>query len=194
MGLPISTYKRYTVEEYLELSLNSTNRLEFESGLIVDMGRTTLIHSEIVVNTSTIFRQQVADKKCRVFVETVGLEVQEKDTYFLPDILITCHEEDLVANDMVRHPSLIVEVTSPESVSRDRNLKFQSYLKIPSLLYYIIIPQDQVRVEIFGKMESGRGWSFTFFESLDDTILLEKLALSFKVSDAYENIRLNQYK
>ncbi|MEM8897573.1 MAG: hypothetical protein AAGC85_05685 [Bacteroidota bacterium] len=68
MGLPISTEKRYTLEEYLDLADRSETRLEFENGKIVDMGKTTDTHAELAFNTASDLKPQASKSGCKVYI------------------------------------------------------------------------------------------------------------------------------
>ncbi len=90
----------------------------------------------------------------------------------------------------IPYPSLVAEIISPESTQRDREDKFQAYLKMPSLKYFLIVSQDKVRVELLGKMKEGQGWSFHYFESLEEVIPLDQIEVSLKVADMYDDVTL----
>ena len=176
------------LQTYFELSAQSEERHEFEAGEMVAMGRTSLRHSALMLNAATALRQATQGRSCLVLAETVSVEVQADTHYFLPDVLLTCDAEDLQAEQLICHPSLIVEVLSPATEQRDRGVKFMAYLKMPDLQYYVLLSQEQVRVEVYGKMPDGPGWTFNYYEQWDDTIALPKLSMTLSVRDLYAGI------
>ncbi len=190
MGQPVSTSQFYTLEEYFEISAKSEIRYEYEHGELVGIGRTSDTHSELMINISSMIKSKIKGKGCKVYAETVSLEAEEANSYYLPDVMLTCDPRDHADRNMKRYPSLVAEILSPESFQRDREDKFQGYLKMPSLQYYLIVSQNKVRVEVFGKMKDGPGWNFHYFESLEDVIQLDQLDIDIKVADIYEDVTL----
>jgi Uma2 family endonuclease len=80
-------------------------------------------------------------KGCRVFSESVKLEAQKNVYYPYPDLILTCHPEDLKEHYLVKNPSLLVEVLSKTTADYDRTFKWQRYRKIPSLQHYLLVSQ-----------------------------------------------------
>ncbi|MEM8897574.1 MAG: Uma2 family endonuclease [Bacteroidota bacterium] len=118
------------------------------------------------------------------------MEAEEDNRYFLPDVMLTCDERDHADRDMKRYPSLVVEIVSPTSSQRDRDVKFRAYLRIPSIKYCVLIAQDQTRVEVFARMDSSKGWSFNYYESLEDTIEFQELGFRLSLNNIYEGVSL----
>jgi Uma2 family endonuclease len=56
----------------------------------------------------------------------------------------------------VTNPKVIVEVLSPSTEDYDRGEKREHYQQLPSLTDYVLIAQDQRRVELFTR--SGDQW------------------------------------
>lgn len=52
---------------------------------------------------------------------------------------------------------MIVEVLSPSTEARDRGEKFAAYKQLPSLEEYVLVSQDERRVEV--RRRSSGGWS-----------------------------------
>ncbi len=179
-----------SLQAYFELSASQEERYEYESGEVVAMGRTSLRHSALMLNVASSLKQATKGRNCMALAETVSVEVEAATHYFLPDVVLTCDDEDLQAEQLIRNPLLIVEVLSPATEQRDRGVKFKSYLKMPSLQHYLLVAQDQIRVEVYGKMPDGPGWTFNYFERLEDEIHLPKLSLSLSLEEVYEGIRI----
>ena len=86
--------------------------------------------------------------------ENVRVEVLKDDSYRYPDVVVACHPFDLRGNDqLIRQPRLIVEVLSTSTEKADRGSKWQRYRKIPSLIYYLLVDQYKVPVDLFSRIE-----------------------------------------
>jgi len=51
---------------------------------------------------------------------------------------------------------VLVEVTSPATALRDHNAKLEEYTQIASLHAYVLVAQDEPKVEVFRRHEAGR--------------------------------------
>lgn len=191
MGLPAMKQTLLTSEEYLKISASAEERYEFESGELVAMWRSSGVHSELVINAASEVKRTVKGRGCKVYAESVSLSVSE-NTYYLPDVMLTCDERDHADRNMKRYPGLVIEVLSPESVKRDRDKKFLAYLKIPSLQYYLLIAQDQIRIEVFSNTPGQTGWVFHVYESLEDVIPLDQLNIELSVKAVYDDVELSE--
>ena len=188
MALPITSEKRYTPEAYFDLSESAEERYEYEHGKLVAMGSSTGLHSELMLNAAMALKQAVRGRGCKAYAETVKLEVEADGKYYLPDVMLTCDERDRQSPKVKRYPGLLIEVLSESSVQRDRDEKFKAYLGLPSLRYYLLIAQNQVRVDVFEKAEGQKGWFFDYFTELTDVIELKQLDLPLRLADIYEEV------
>lgn len=190
MGLPAMKPTLVTSQEYLKISASAEERYEFESGELVAMGRTSDVHSELVINSASEVKRVVKGRGCKVYAESVGLTVAE-NTYYLPDVMLTCDERDHADRNMKRYPGLVIEVLSPESVKRDRDKKLLAYLKIPTLRSYLLIAQDHLRIEVYSREKDQSGWVFHVYESLEDVISLDLLDIELSVKAVYNEVELS---
>ncbi|MEO1417774.1 MAG: Uma2 family endonuclease [Bacteroidota bacterium] len=189
MGQAITKEKRYSPFEYFKISREAEHRMEYEDGILMDMGQTTDTHEELAFNLKSSIKKEVKGKACKVHMETVSLEVAESSKYYLPDVMLTCDERDHQDRLMKRYPSLVAEIVSPSSSKRDREEKFAAYLKLPSIKYYLLIAQDRIRIDVFSKGE-GKGWEFHYYEELAESIPLPQIGISLSVADIYEDVIL----
>ncbi len=187
MGQPISHDHTYTPQQYLELALDSEERLEYVDGAIVAMGKTTDTHGDLAFNMAAELKAAVKGRNCRVHMESISLEVEENGRYYLPDVMLTCDERDHADRLIKRYPEIVVEVLAEGSEARDRGEKFAAYLRMPSLKYYLLISQDRVRIEVYTKLDSG-GWHFDYFESLESEIKLGKVGITLQIAQIYAGV------
>src|SRR5690606_32999248 len=97
------------------------------------------------------------------------------DNYMYPDIVVTGaapafedHEQDVLLN-----PIAVVEVLSPSTERSDRGRKAHAYRSIPSLHTYILIAQDEPRIEWFER--TGEFWTLHEACGLDAVARLDRL-------------------
>lgn len=180
--------KHYTVQEYFDLEKVSEIRHEFYRGEISDMAGTTLNHNEMVQNIAAHLRSYFRPQGCRVLAESVKLEVIKGTYYPYPDIVVTCHPDDLRAQYVVGHPSLIVEVLSKSTAAHDRGFKWHQYQRMPSLIHYLLVSQSEYRAELYSR--NGHFWKYEVFDQPDQSVVFENLDFDLPLSAIYENIVL----
>ena len=108
--------------------------------------------------------------------------------YFYPDLIVSCHTEDIKARKFIQNPKLIVEVLSPSTSGKDREEKFRYYLTIPSLQEYILIDSEKISVERYCRGE-GRMWLYYPYTT-GDMITLSSIAFEFPIEMLYDSVGL----
>jgi Uma2 family endonuclease len=88
-----------------------------------------------------------------------------------------------------RIPKVIVEVLSTSTADYDYGGKFALYRSLASCEEYLLIAQDEPRIEVFRKTEDRR-WILTSYEGLDATVRVESLDISLPLSEIYMEVAL----
>jgi Uma2 family endonuclease len=179
--------QHYTFTEYETLEQETGERFLYYHGEVFAMAGTTKRHNDIVLETAYYLKDTFRNR-CKVFAENVKLELVPNAYYVYPDILLTCHSEDISDDEQtfIKYPSLIAEVLSESTQSYDMQDKKAWYFKIPTLQYHLLIFPKKPRVEVFER--NGDFWIFRFFENLTDNINLEKLNLKLPLNVIYKGI------
>lgn len=88
--------------------------------------------------------------------------------------------------DEVLNPRLIVEVLSPSTEEYDRTDKFRMYRSIPNFCEYLLIRQNKIFVERYSKQ--AQVWTYSDFDGLEQSILLESLNIELAIAEIYRGI------
>ena len=80
--------------------------------------------------------------------------------------------------------SVLFEIISPSTATRDLKWKRSAYANLDALMHYVVIAQDSVDVVVFSRSE---GFSERRFRSRSDVIVLEPPGVSLAVADMYRN-------
>ncbi|RIV20588.1 Uma2 family endonuclease [Fibrisoma montanum] len=183
-----SVKKTYTFDEYEALERAEGVRYEFYDGEVVAMAGTTKRHNLIVNALSRLLYSFARQKGCQVYTENVRQQLRTGERYVYPDVIYTCDPTDL-ANDtdtIVKSPSLLIEVLSDSTETKDAHDKRLEYFKIPSLQYYIIISQRSPLVEVYERAVDF--WKYRVFEGPDAQFQLELLEITLTLREIYEGI------
>jgi Uma2 family endonuclease len=91
--------------------------------------------------------------------------------------------------DTLLNPTLIVEVLSTTTESYDRGRKFGHYRRLASLKGYVMIAQDEVKVERYTR--EGDKWVLSEFTSLDGILRLESISCELPIREIYDKVELS---
>src|SRR5207244_7157990 len=89
--------------------------------------------------------------------------------------------------DTLLNPRLIVEVLSPSTEVHDRGWKFKNYQLIPSFEEYVLVSQDEPRIERFHR-QGEVGWLMTQVTGLDKVVRFEAIACELPLAQIYEKV------
>ncbi len=153
-------YPYLSPQDYLNWEPLQALRYEYIEGDVYAMAGSMLPHSEIAVNLTTLLKNHLRGKGCRVLGSDAKLGVTESGPFFYADGSMTCDSRDRGALKFCRYPCLIAEVLSPGTEAYDRGGKFAQYRRIESLQEYVLIGSDRITVEIFRLNERGK-WELT---------------------------------
>jgi Uma2 family endonuclease len=181
---------RYTVEQYLALEEKSEIRHEYFQGEIMAMAGTTTDHNELCLNCAIKLRQAVLKRGCRVFMENIQLAVNEGELYTYPDVMLTCHDEDVVAPRIMRHPLLLIEVLSPSTAEHDRVWKLFRYQRITSLRHYVLVSQQYQAVEWYHRVEEGGEWQRHLLTLPHEAVEIPELDTRLTLTAIYASLKI----
>ena len=187
-SLAVQTY--LTPEEYLAFERKATTKHEYINGQIVAMSGASFAHNFITANIVTYLNIQLMDGECRAVASDMRVKAQQTESYFYPDIVVVCGEPRAEDDtfDILLNPTVVVEVLSRSTEAYDRGEKFEHYRQIGSLKDYILISQDEVRVEHYCRQESG--WMQTEFRELEDVLSLFSIGCELRLQDIYRRVEL----
>src|SRR6266581_6294498 len=147
--------ERISLEEYFALlEKDPEHAYEYLDGRIYMMTGGTPDHSIIGSNMNGILRDSLRDRRCIVYNLDVYLQLSEHYRV-CPDVIVSCDPRDRGAREVIRYPSLVVEVLSPATEARDRGQKSLQYRSCPSIQEYLLISSEFPLVEVFRREKQG---------------------------------------
>ena len=173
---------RMTAEEYLRVESQSTCRHEFVDGLVYAMVGASRRHNTIALDIRGLLRARLT-APCQPYALEVKVQVKTQltDRFYYPDVAVSCSELDDDAY-IVRQPALIIEVSLESTRDFDRGEKFSSYKLIPSLQEYLLVEQDEPKVNLFRKRTD---WQIESY-GVADEIKLECINVRLPVASFYQ--------
>jgi Uma2 family endonuclease len=186
-ALPIP---KLSVEEYLRLDRAAEEPSEYHDGEMLPVATTSWKHSVISINVAALLRTGLRGKPCEV--AGTSLRVRVSPTKFIiPDLMIVCGKPALTDEfqDTVTNPKVVIEILSPSTANYDYGEKFILYRRLTSFEEYILISQDQARVEVFRKASEDQ-WTLSTVRGLGSVFAIQTVGLSLALADVYETVEL----
>lgn len=179
----------FSVAEYLDAECKSEVRHEYLGGQVFAMAGGSKAHNIIALNIAGRLRSLLRGGACDVFMSDMKVKLkaanQNKTIFYYPDVLITCSPKDR-DKYFVNYPCVIFEVLSPSTEVSDRREKLVNYQTISSLQEYVLVSQNEIKVEVYRQDLQG-DWTMEVLGS-EDTLILNSINLSLTMADIYEGI------
>ena len=144
------------VEEYLSWGEREL-RYEYVDGAVFAMSGGTRRHSRLAVELSTRLTNAARSGPCDVYNSDMRVRVT-KTRYYYPDVSVSCEPGDEL-DTTESAPCLVIEVVSPSTEQTDRREKLVAYLNTETLRHYLIVTQDEPRIDHYARRADGT-WAF----------------------------------
>ena len=186
---PVRKDGKFSVEEFFALmeSRPEEERWQLIDGVAMMMPPPTLVHQRIASNLALELNTHFRSNKPELFAfQEVGLIVPEAEL-FRPEADVA------VLNAMADYESyankfyLVAEILSDSNTDKDIAVKRQRYLQQPDNLYFLVIEQKRVRIEV---MARATGWSPAILEGLTATLELPQFGFRGPIADLYRGTPL----
>jgi len=164
-----ATYTTYSESDYLAYEAQSPVRHEYIAGEIFAMTGASIRHNVIAGNLFAELRSHLKGTPCRALIEGVKLRLRKEQSYFYPDVMVTCEDrlQELDSQQqIVEAPLVVIEILSPTTEATDRREKLRAYRTLPSLKEYLLVSQEQAKVEIYLR-RGDIGWDIITYEPGD---------------------------
>jgi Uma2 family endonuclease len=178
-----------TPEEYLAIERAAEYKNEYVNGEIFAMTGASRNHNLIAGNITGELGQQLKGKPWEVYPSKMRVKSPAARSYLYPDVVVVCEcpqFEDAYL-DTLLNPTLVVEVLSKSTESYNRLAKAAYYRTIESLVEYLLIAQEEYRVEQYVKQTDGH-WLLSDVRSLENAVELKAIGCSLTLRDIYDRI------
>ena len=184
--MKIVPYTTYSENDYLAYEAQSPVRHEYIAGEIFAMTGASIRHNVIAGNLFAELRTHLKGTPCRALIEGVKLRLRKEQSYFYPDVMVTCEDrlQELDSQQqIVEAPLVVIEILSPTTEATDRREKLRAYRTLPSLKEYLLVSQEQAQVEIF-RRRGDIGWDIITYEP-GDTVEIASLEIKLGMAEIY---------
>ena len=181
--------RKITPKEYLEMERKAEFRSEYFDGKIFAMAGAKRRHNVVAWNIGGELREKLKNKNCEAYPADMRVFVPETGLYTYPDLVVVCGEPEFQDDvfDTLLNPILLIEVLSESTESYDRGKKFQHYRSIESLQEYVLVSQDEARIEKYVRHGDGF-WFLTEAVGLDSEIEFISIESNIALAEVYDKI------
>ena len=155
---------RTSFEDYLAAEAASEVKHEWCDGVVYAMSRGTPEHARLTMRIARAIGDALGDD-CEVYSSDLMLFVEAAKLSTYADASVVCGSVETKTvkkngkslGEAVTNPTIIVEVLSEATERYDRDGKFHAYRRLPSLQEYVLVAQDERRIEVYRR--SDEEWS-----------------------------------
>ena len=178
-----------TPEEYLAIERRSETRSEYLNGEMFAMVGASRKRNLIAGNIFGELRQALKGKPCEAYTNDMRVRIPATGLYTYPDVVVVCGEPEFEDEhiDTLINPTFVVEVLSDSTESYDRGRKAGFYRSVESIAEYLLVSQDEYRVEQYVKQTDGK-WLLTDIRSLESTVDLVSLQYALPMKEIYDRV------
>ena len=178
-----------SAEDYLKREEDSLIRHQYRRGNVYVMAEESNNHTLIAGNLSLLLKNHLRKSKCHSYISDTKVYIEAVNSYYYPDVVVSCDVLDRAFDDFLRYPCLVVEVLSPETEAFDREDKFTDYRSLESLQEYVLISQNQMCVECFRRTQEDEWVLYSHGEA--DRIQLVSINFQCAVTEVYKDVDLS---
>ena len=178
-----------TPDQYIEQERTSDTRHEYCNGYTEAMAGASRTHNLLAGALFSTLRAQLHNPECHVYMSDMKLRVQtlENDRFFYPDVMVSCDREP-PSDYYEDRPSLVAEVLSDSTETKDRFEKLAAYSKVRTLSAYLTVSQKHR--EVVKYTWRADVVEMTKYLKADDRIVVSGLNLSFTLDEIYKGINM----
>ena len=177
---------RFDRQDYFAWEPEQPVKHEYVAGEVFAQAGARQNHVVVALNIAGALRQRLRGTPCRAYISDMQLEVAQADAVFYPDVMVSCHPEDLAAERVLHHPRVIVEVLSDSTAAYDRGGKFAAYRMLESLQEYVLIDPERRSLEIFRRLPSN-DWLLATGDSAR-ALVLAALDMEIGFDEVFEDV------
>ncbi|WP_353259248.1 Uma2 family endonuclease, partial [Prochlorothrix hollandica] len=162
-----------TAAEYLAQEAQADRKNELIQGTLFPMAGASANHNRIATNLCRLLPLENDEQTFEIFMGDMRLGVPDQATYTYPDIMVIKGEPQFQTprQTEVLNPCLIIEILSDSTANYDKTAKFQLYRTLPSLEEYILVSQQDYRLEHYTKLDDRR-WLLQDITGLEASLQL----------------------
>lgn len=146
----------------------------------------------IATNITIAVGSRVQGQKCELYVNDMPVKLDAKHICY-PDVVIVSGEPQFVdrESDMLLNPTVAFDIFSKNTSFQDKTEKLECYLAMASIREYVLIKEDEMRVEHYAK-QNAKQWIYKIYNERDDVMSLDSVNCKISMAEIYAQVKFGQ--
>ena len=163
---------------------------EFLDGKLVPRPAANRWHNLILTNFVISVGSRIQRGKCELYAGDMQVMVGPNSICF-PDVVVISGDPDFTDQraEILRNPTVVVEIFSNVSKSSDRTQKLEGFLANPAIKECLLINESEMRIEHYAR-QNPKQWVYRIYNERDDVISLDSIQCKVSLSDIYSQVKL----
>jgi Uma2 family endonuclease len=163
---------------------------ELLDGNIVSKPAANRWHNLITTNFAIAIGSRVQRSSCELYANDMKVELGSNSVCF-PDITIVSGEPAFAegGQEVLKNPTVIIEIFSSSSKSSDRQRKLEGFLAVPHIKECLLVNENEMRVEHYAR-QNAKQWIYRIYNERDDVISLESIHCKLSLAEVYAQVKV----
>jgi Uma2 family endonuclease len=181
---------RISEEEYLAIDRAAEFRSELLDGEMVARSAVSIQRGRLQGNVLGELYPALRGRGGEAFGSNLRVRVSPR-MYTYPDISVVFGKPRAADayQDILVNPIVLFEILSPSTEEYDRGIKFRHYRAMDSLKEYILVDQDQIRIEQYAR-QGNNTWTLRDHQTLEEELKIASIGVSLPLSRIYDRVEL----
>src|SRR5215468_12715278 len=174
---------RMDKSEFLTCVQAHEGRYELVGSRVVMMTGGSRGHAILVRKLAAALEKRLDSRRWTVLTSDFGVDLGPSTVRY-PDVVVDVaggEFKDLTATA----PAVIAEVISPSSAKDDLGVKADEYIRLPSLLAYLVLTQDEPQARVWVRGAGGFSSKPQVIKGLDAVIKIASLGIDLPLGEIY---------
>jgi Uma2 family endonuclease len=171
---------------------DNTRKPEQGDGRILSTDSSNRISNLIASNAVIAIGSRVQGQKTEIYVNDMCVKLTDK-RYAYPNVVIVSTEPSFIdrKSDVLLNPAIVLEIFSKDTDSNDKTEKLECYLAMESIREYILVKEDEMRVEHYAK-QNAKQWVYRIYNQRDDVVSIEAANCKVSLAEIYSQVKFGQ--
>lgn len=182
----------YTGEDSSRSERDSSNIFRQLDGKVLSTDSSNRTSNLIATNAIVAIGSRLQGQKSEMYVNDMCVKLCDK-RYSFPNVIVVSGEPSFVDKkaDILLNPAVVLEIFSKDTNSNDKTEKLECYLAMDSIREYILVKEDEMRVDHYAKQNSKQ-WVYRIYNQRDDVLSIEAINCKVSVAEIYAQIKFGQ--
>lgn len=143
----------------------------------------------IATNVTIAIGSRIQGQKCEIYVNDMPVKLDARHICY-PDVVVVSGEPAFVdkESDMLLNPTVAFDIFSKNTSFQDKTEKLECYLAMNSIREYILIKEDEMRVEHYAK-QNAKQWVYKIYNERDDVISIDSINCKVSIAEVYAQVK-----